>query len=272
MLFYRVWRRCSDLSTLAAPVLAAIVVATLDEWLQWFVPARVGEMRDVVLDTVAIGCGLLFALGIDPPAGVSLRLSPGTSRSAALLPMATLVICALFFDVVHLGREVRVVPATTFLSRFTEAGLDAASRDRALEWDREGPPIELRRLSREDQYLSEGIWHVQRRNEAAGAGDALTAWRENLILERFFGPVLDLPSYAAPAPSRWPPSQRAELEALAAGAAPTFKSQAEPYPLYTWDRRAYWSAIGAIGLVIAIVLQRTGRTGRRTVAPSGQPS
>ena len=68
MLFYRVWRRRGDLSTLIAPCLPQSSVATLDEWLQWFVPARVGEMRDVVLDAVAIGCGLLFVLGLDPPA------------------------------------------------------------------------------------------------------------------------------------------------------------------------------------------------------------
>ena len=38
------------------------------------------------------------------------------------------------------------------------------------------------------------------------------AWRENLILERYFAPVLDTPTYASPQANRWPPEQRADLE------------------------------------------------------------
>ena len=37
------------------------------------------------------------------------------------------------------------------------------------------------------------------------------AWRENLILERYFAPVLDTPTYASPHGNRWPPEQRADL-------------------------------------------------------------
>jgi hypothetical protein len=65
-------------------------------------------------------------------------------------------------------------------------------------------------LSREDQYLSEGLWHVQRRNEAWKSGDIPTAWRENLILEKFFAPVLNAQTYASATLHRWPVEQRAE--------------------------------------------------------------
>ena len=53
LLFYRAWRPLGDLSVLVLPVLAGVLVGTLDEWLQWFVPARVGELHDVVLDAGA---------------------------------------------------------------------------------------------------------------------------------------------------------------------------------------------------------------------------
>ena len=66
LLFYRVWRPIGDLSVFVLPVLAGLLVGTLDEWLQWFVPSRVGEMRDVVLNGVAIACGLLFSIGFEP--------------------------------------------------------------------------------------------------------------------------------------------------------------------------------------------------------------
>ena len=64
--------------------------------------------------------------------------------------------------------------------------LNALQADRAARWQTE-PPIRLQRLSQEDQYLDEGLWHVRRRNSA----ELAEAWRENLILERFFAPVLD---------------------------------------------------------------------------------
>ena len=73
-------------------------------------------------------------------------------------------------------------------------------------WQTE-PPIRIKRLSREDQYLDEGLWHVRRRNSA----EVDEAWHENLILERFFVPVLDLPTYASPNGNRWPPEQRANI-------------------------------------------------------------
>ena len=74
-------------------------------------------------------------------------------------------------------------------------------------------PLELHRVSREDQYMSEGVVHVQERNEAWAAGDALTAWRENQILEKYYQPVLDTPSYVSQTGHRWSPEQRDDAEA-----------------------------------------------------------
>ena len=46
-LFYRVWRPRDDASMLVLPLVAGLAVGTLEEWLQWFIPGRVGDMRDV---------------------------------------------------------------------------------------------------------------------------------------------------------------------------------------------------------------------------------
>ena len=66
-LFYRAWRANGDLSMFILPVLAGVLVGTLDEWLQWFIPVRVGEARNVLLNLVAIACGLLFGAALEPP-------------------------------------------------------------------------------------------------------------------------------------------------------------------------------------------------------------
>ena len=54
-LFYRAWRPLADPAVLVLPVLAGVIVGTADEWLQWFIPNRVGEIADVFLNGAAIG-------------------------------------------------------------------------------------------------------------------------------------------------------------------------------------------------------------------------
>ena len=126
----------------------------------------------------------------------------------------------------------------------------AASADRAIRW-RTDPPIQLHRLSREDQYLSEGLWHIQERNRAWGAGDPFTAWRENLLLERFFAPVLDTPTYASRVPARWPPQQRDDTAARVGTDPGIYISRAAPLPIYAWSPVAFWLSVA---VVIAAVI------------------
>ena len=71
------------------------------------------------------------------------------------------------------------------------------------------------------------FWHVRRRNNA----EVDEAWHENLILERFFVPVLDLPTYVSPNGSRWPPEQRDNIAKQVVKGAP-FISTAEAYPIF----------------------------------------
>src|SRR5687768_7074869 len=61
-LFYRVWHGRQDASALVLPVLGGVMVGTLDEFLQWYVPLRVGELHDVFLNVAAIACGLVFSV------------------------------------------------------------------------------------------------------------------------------------------------------------------------------------------------------------------
>ena len=104
----------------------------------------------------------------------------------------------------------------------------------AVRWRRR-PPLAQRRVSREDQYLSEGLWHVGRRDGFWEAGDTDRAWRENRILETFYLPVLDSPPLADPRGHRWPDAQREDAaRRLAADAPEPVVSTEFTYPLYTW--------------------------------------
>jgi hypothetical protein len=248
VLFYKAWRPSDDASVLIGPVLGGFIVGSLEEWLQWVVPGRVGEMRDVLINLVASACGVLFALGLDPPSRVSFALRDSSRAPLTRLAAAAVVVFAVFFQAVHLGVEIVDPEAGVFRSHYTARELAAASHDRAEAW-RLDPPTTMRRLSWEDQYLSEGVAHLRHRNRRADEGHAAAAWHENLILEKYFGPVLDTPSYQLDAVQRWSAQQRSKAEASRAGLV-VYTSDALPYAVYAAPKWAFWSLVAAAVLVL----------------------
>ena len=106
------WSAAADLSMVALPIASGLIVGTVEEWFQWFIPNRVGEARDVLLNLVAIGCGLMFSMGVDAPRTFSWRLRRGSAAAIGLWTAAAALMFALFLDSVHLGHEVRAAGAS----------------------------------------------------------------------------------------------------------------------------------------------------------------
>ncbi len=265
VLFYRVWRRPSttlgaalsnvegragDGSTIVLPVLCGFIVGTFDEWLQWFIPYRVGEMHDVLLNFTALVCGVLFGFALEPPPSFSWRPGADGWSRIGLGTAAAVLVFGAFVGVVHLGHVLYVEGVGQFSSRHTAAELEALQRDRSERW-LTSPPLNIPRLSREDQYLDEGLWHVRERNRRWDAQEITAAWHENLILERFFAPVLDRQTYVSVNGNRWPPEHRADAEARGAGTGAPFASAAEPYPILDWSKSIYWVVVVSSALLCA---------------------
>jgi hypothetical protein len=264
-LFQRAWRHRPDGSALLAPFLAAAIAGVADEAYQWFLPARVGELADVALNGVAIGCGLLIGWALSPPPDLTARWTVASIRLVARLVALAIVALAAFVHVVHLGVGIDTPGIGRFDSRYTAPQLDALAAERAAAWRADPPLVRPPRFSREDQYMTEGLQHVQARNTAWDAGDALGAWRENLILERYFAPVLDTPSYVARAGHRWPAAQRLDAERRAQGSdAQRFESRAYPYRLLLWPPAALWST----ALALAAAVWFAGHRAARRQAPT----
>ena len=259
VLFYRVWRRAGDVSTIVLPLLCGFLVGTLDEWLQWFIPYRVGEMHDVVLNLTALACGVLFGIALEPPPRFSPRPHGRALARIGVAAAAAVVGFAAFVSDVHLGYTLDVRGVGQFQSQHTIEELDAAQADRTERWRRD-PPVGIRRFSREDQYLDEGLWHVRERNRRWDAGEITAAWHENLILERFFAPVLDSPTYASQHGTRWPSAHRADAETRKTALVAPFVSTAPPRTIYSWPKAGYWSVIGVLALLLitpAIVVRQS---------------
>ena len=246
-LFYRAWRPLGDAGVLVVPALASMLTGTLEEWFQWFIPGRVGTMEDVFLNWVAIACGLLFSTGFAPPLHGVFHLSSRSLRHTGVAAALFIVVFGMFFDSVHLGHRIRDTKIGAFSSIYTADELRVIARDRITRWQAQ-PPVDKTRLAREDQYRTEGIQHVQERNRAWERGDVATAWRENLILEAYYVPVLERGH-------QWPAEQRADASARAAAApaaADDFVSRAYPYEVYAWPALAFWACLLAIAAGVLV--------------------
>jgi hypothetical protein len=263
LLFYRAWRPRADLSMFVLPLLAGIAVGTLEEWLQWFIPGRVGDIRDVFLNCVALACGLLFSAGIDPPTSLGLSLRAGSLRRIGYSTAFVGLLLAAFFYSVHLGVEIQDLETGRFRSRYTAADLARIGENRLALW-KEHPPLERpRSRSREDQYMSEALLHATERNRKWDAGDMRAAWAENRILEKYYAPALDAPSYISKTGHRWPDAQRNDARQRLGDAAVTvadYESRADAteghHFVRVWSPAWFWAGVlCALGVIVAFCLR-----------------
>jgi VanZ family protein len=261
LLFYLAWRDRGDASALLLPAAATFVTGVADETFQWFVPARVGEWRDVVINLLAIASGLLFSVAIVPMARFTGRV---TERRVAALAVASAALAvAGFLHLVHAGVVVHDVEVGPFTSRFDADELQALYRDRFERWRTTPPPMTLQRYSREDQYRTEAVERIGRRNNCVPF-DLRLAWKENVILERYYGPVLDTPGYDVREVSRWPPEQRSDYSRQLP------KAPRRPCPaeavgpvLFLWSPLWLWAGAAAVtGAALGWARRAPATTGR----------
>lgn len=249
-LFYRGWRRHPDFSGVLLAACAGVAVGVADEWVQWMVPGRVGELHDVGLNAVAVVCGLLFSAGVHPPLSLAFPRRRGSRLALGASAGILLIAVAGFVDRVHLGYEVHAGQAVVFRSRYDAPELTVAAMNRAARWNASPPP--RRGFSREDHYLTEGEWHITRRNNAIGTDNWDAAWGEDVILERFYAPVLDRLG-------RLSIEQKAGIERSLGGRAQgPYLSDAAPYPIYVVQRSMFWLIVLLVSGVIVWFSARAG--------------
>ena len=219
LLLYRAFYPAGALWSLVLPMLWIAAAGTADESVQWLAPRRTGEFRDVLMNIVAGGTGLLFAVCLWPP-GRGTSAQKGRFRDPALqLAGATVLLLGLFIDTAHLGYKIDDPEVGQFHSWRNQAQLAQAAADRAKAWDVPEPPTGQEIWGLQDTYMEEASRHTQHRQESMRDGRLTMAWHANAILERYYAPYLDkrLPSGAS---HRLRPHARARLEAASAQADP----------------------------------------------------
>lgn len=257
--FYRAFLQGRDgVWTLVLTWLATAQVGILDEWLQWLVPVRTGEVMDVLLNVYAGSCGLLMSASLDPPGSWSWRLELATRRRLSLLLVSTVLLFGGFFHCAHLGYEIYDEEVGWFRSYASHEELLSLQEVRREQW-RETPPTRPP-LSKEDYYQTEAGWHTQHRNASFQRQDFATAWRENRLLEKYFEPFLDTERPAGRS-FRLPPPQLKLLDEArpAAETAPSYYSPAHLGRIFIVPSKAqFWSLIAvAVGLCLVPALRRS---------------
>jgi hypothetical protein len=177
----------------------------------------------------------------------------GAVAAVVMLLFATFVYC------VHLGIEIADPEAGRFRSRYDAATLAHIGADRLARW-KDHPPIERpRSRSREDQYMSEGLLHVHERNRRWETGDIPAAWFENRILEKYYAPVLDTPSYISQTGHRWPAAQRDDAQQRVSEVPVgirSFESRADAaegrHFIRTWPAAVFW-VVAALSAVVVLL-------------------
>jgi len=203
-----------------------VAVGVVDEAIQWALASRVAEIRDIALNAAAGGLGLCYVGWVlrAGDRGRGARLTRAEARHLVTVGAFLLPALTAFLYVVHLGYWVRW-DDIEFVSQFRPSEIDRVGEARRARWARSGAseknalqePAGL--LTLEDFYVTEARRHIQARNEAADGGDLRMATGENLIVERWYRPYVevagaartDLPvelvggSYRSPVPAHlWP--------------------------------------------------------------------
>ncbi len=250
VLLYRLFEdRVPDPTVYVAATLTGLLIGTVDEIIQWLVPGRFWDIRDIVLNTGAVALVQIAIWRIvKRPSKTVSRSSIRLVCRLAAAQVFLLTLCmaatpqrlnriadhvplpdrlATGVDVIcEYGFRHFVDDRTLFRSRLSPADLLRADRDRAPDVARNLDAARGRGGFRQsgispvsDPFAYEIRIHLFARNrnlhkalarEQGSTGHRrhmTTAWRENLILENFFGNTISQSTF------RWGPRPRSEAEA-----------------------------------------------------------
>ena len=249
-LLYRALRRLGteDVSLLVLPVVGATAAGALDEGAQFLVASRIGDIRDVGLDFMAAFLGPLLGLGFDPPGRMSwqvvrpFRLSVGVALS--------LLVVGVFFSVAHLGYRIEDPEIGAFRSWHSRAELLAAAEDRQARWAQENPKMTGWAL--EDRFLTEAGWLSAHRDHNFNIGQLDWARSANRILEKYYGPYLDLENFQRGPARRYGPKIQEKLETSPARDPGEYFSPVLRKRIFVWPSKVmFWSFLLPLVTLVA---------------------
>jgi VanZ family protein len=244
MLAFASLGRLSPTARWMQSLLLVVAVGVVDEAIQWALASRVAEIRDIALNAGAGAAGLCYFGWVLRAGDLGWSTRPTRSEWSRLATAVAFLfpVLAAFLYVVHLGYWIRW-DDVAFVSQFRPSEIDRVGEARRAQWavwsdsERKALQQPAAILALEDFYVTEARRHIQARNEAADGGDLHVATGENLIVERWYRPYLEVAGGA-----------RADLPAELVGG--PYRS---PVPAHLWPGLASASVWGSL-IVVELVL------------------
>ena len=199
LIFYALKGKLNNWLTYCWSLMLTTMVGISDEGLQWLLSSRVGEMRDLAINSSAALIGQLSLLLVIHPQGVYYRVFYRHLRSFFLGLALFILLGGLFVDYVQRGYWIEDNAIGRFKSRFSSSQLCQLQEERLRLWSQD--PHLLRETSSndreavwliEDFYLTEARCHTRWRNRYEVEGNLHRALKENLILIRYYHSYLSL--------------------------------------------------------------------------------
>lgn len=305
VLLFRAWRRHARDPLVYPLALASVaLVAWADEFLQWLMPGRFWDFRDIRLNVLAGAVGLLFVAGIVSPGAIRMPIARSSVRR--LCAMAGALLAALCFAVSATPARVDFVAARlpglafllnnesrlaeyghrhadpdigTFRSRLDLAALRQSDRVRGAEVGAAfagGALPDLRAYRREhvisaDPYRFEFYRHLLQRDHYAGAAEQYRSadperFRHHCTVAARENQILEkyFPQALAASGRAWDAARRARCADHADWDRPYF-SEAQNH-LIVLAPEAVWQAL-LLALLVGVggCYARWGREPRATV-------
>ncbi len=269
-LSYLIFRAVSyDIKDKTAHIIACMVgtwIGAGEELVQWQLPNRVGEIRDVILNIKSVILGQLVVAFILRPKVISQEKIPLKSINTVLIfSLITVILLASFITLVHpFGHRVIIQGCGCFVISFKPQDLKELTvedfkvfLDYCNSVDAEQTAMKIRQRSLEGNsvyraplvYIDEANLHMGHLNKYAKQGDELKMYLEYMFLKEYYHPYMLYHGHL------W--SQQKERE-IAKKLAPSLKNCKDRYvcsikkDLYitTFSKRTLWITVMILSIII----------------------
>ncbi len=180
------------------------VIGILDEWVQFYLPSRVGVLPDIYLNLSSSALALILIAKTIRPKLCPLDRS-GLRLLGAGVGMGSIILAAFILTVSDFGFLHKDDETGNFYSHYSIEELIYKNQnltDSYVQSVKELYPVKMHSYLKNqrtlDKYKMEVLVHVFRRDRYKEKGKLLVAYKENLILEKYFPGILHLAGF------KWP--------------------------------------------------------------------
>jgi len=237
LLFYHSFRdKIGEKLIYLGALLYGSSVGTIDEFFQYLIANRVGDLRDVIINTLSVFTGTFFVFSLNY---TYQKININSVRKIYYLSVTFFLLLGIFIYIVHHGYLIQDPEIKSeFKSKYSAPKLLEISKKKEKIWkiEKTKNPKKFSKpknyysgkiVALEDIYFKEALLRTGKRNKYFEEKKYFKAYKENEILEKYYKPFI---SYFS---QQWTEAQKAIcLKKTGKGKNIYYKSKTLPF-VYT---------------------------------------